>query len=46
VLEVKHAAGSELVEPAPTGIRSTGAPRLRNVLSAIRRSVRGHGGSP
>jgi hypothetical protein len=44
VLEVKRAGGADVVEPAPTGVRLRGAPRLDRVLVSIRRSL--HGGSP
>jgi hypothetical protein len=50
VLEVKRAAGTDVVQPAPNGIRLRGArsskPRLHDVLFSLRRYLRTTGGSP
>lgn len=46
VLHVKRAGGTDIVEPAPAGIRLRGPPRLDHVLVSIRRYLRTTGGSP
>jgi hypothetical protein len=46
VLEVKRAGATDVVAPAPRGIRLRGQPRLRDVLVSIRRYLRTTGGSP
>jgi hypothetical protein len=46
VLYVKRAGGTDVVEPAPAGIRLRGPPRLDHVLVSIRRYLRTTGGSP
>jgi hypothetical protein len=46
VLYVKRAGGTDVVAPAPAGIRLRGPPRLDRVLVSIRRYLRTTGGSP